>query len=77
MIAMHENDPPRTPGPAKIRYEQGNYRVLWPGTFVVCAVSGERIPLDDLRYWNVERQEAYATAEISFMRAQALSREGA
>jgi len=42
-----------------------NYRVLSPGDHVICAVSGERIPLDHLRYWSVARQEAYASAEIS------------
>jgi hypothetical protein len=73
---MNENGSQSAPGPAKVRFEQGHYRVLWPGAFVLCAVSGARIPLDDLRYWNVERQEAYATAEISFARAQALSRGG-
>jgi len=41
------------------------FRVLVPGDHVVCAKSGERIPLEDLRYWNVARQEAYATPEIA------------
>ena len=39
--------------------------MLVSGDHVVCAVSGEAIPLDDLRYWSVAKQEAYATAEIS------------
>jgi hypothetical protein len=41
------------------------YRVLSQGDHVVCAVSGEKIPLDALRYWSNARQEAYATAEIA------------
>ncbi len=51
--------------PARVHYMANAFRVLSPGDHVVCAVSGERIPLDNLRYWSVERQEAYATAEIA------------
>lgn len=51
--------------PARIHYMAGTFRVLSPGDHVVCAVTGTRIPLDELRYWSVERQEAYASAEAS------------
>ena len=51
--------------PAKLHYLAGTFRVLSPGDHVVCAVTGQPIPLDALRYWSVERQEAYATAEAS------------
>ena len=51
--------------PAKLHYLANNFRMLSPGDHVLCAVSGERIPLDQLRYWSVARQEAYATADIS------------
>ena len=44
---------------AKVRYSTPDYSVLSPGTHVLCAVTGERIALDDLKYWSVERQEAY------------------
>jgi hypothetical protein len=50
---------------AKIHYMANAFRVLVPGDHVVCAVSGERIPLDVLRYWSVARQEPYASAEIA------------
>jgi hypothetical protein len=50
---------------ARLHYMPGTFRVLSPGDHVVCAVTGRRIPLDDLRYWSVARQEAYATAEAS------------
>ena len=53
---------------AKLKFVQGDFRVVVPGSFVRCAVSGEEIALDDLKYWNVERQEAYATAEIAVKR---------
>lgn len=53
---------------AKVRYDDGDFKVLTPGEFVRCAVSGQQILLNDLRYWNVERQEPYATAEIATRR---------
>ena len=49
-------------GEAKLQYLDGDFRVVAPGTYVICAVSGERIPLDELKYWSVDRQEAYADA---------------
>jgi hypothetical protein len=51
--------------PARVHYLAGTFRVLSPGDHVVCAVTGRTIPLEELRYWSVERQEAYATAEAS------------
>lgn len=51
--------------PARLRYGPNAFRVLSPGDHVLCAVTGEAIPLDTLRYWSVARQEAYASAEIS------------
>lgn len=47
---------------AKLNYMANGFRVLVPGDHVVCAISGAAIALDDLRYWSVERQEAYASA---------------
>jgi hypothetical protein len=55
-------------GEARLRYLDGEFQVLSPGDFVRCAVTGEPIALPDLRYWSVELQEAYASAEISFQR---------
>lgn len=50
---------------AKIYYESGDYRVVRPGDFVRCAVTGASIPLEELRYWSAERQEAYLSpAEV-------------
>lgn len=57
-----------TPLPATLHYGDGEFAVLKPGPFVLCAVSGRAIPLETLRYWSVERQEAY------FSPAEALSR---
>ena len=55
-------------GEAKVKYLDGEVQVLTPGDFVRCAVTGRSIPLDDLRYWNVELQEAYADAASSLKR---------
>lgn len=51
---------------ATLRYGTPEFTVVRPGTFVTCAVTGQRIPLDELRYWSVERQEAYVDAAASF-----------
>ncbi len=45
---------------ATVRYGDGDLTVLRPGRYVICAVSGKRIALDALRYWNPKVQEAYA-----------------
>ena len=57
-------------GEAKLRYLDGDYDVLVPGAYVLCAVTGTQIPLDALRYWSVDLQEAYATPEIANKRMQ-------
>ena len=44
---------------AKIKYLPNNYQILEEGDHVVCAISGKKIPLEKLTYWNVELQEAY------------------
>jgi hypothetical protein len=51
--------------PARLHYMANGFRVLAPGDHVICAVSGEPIAIDALRYWSVARQEAYASAEIA------------
>ena len=51
--------------PARLHYMAGTFRVLSPGDHVVCAITARTIPLEELRYWSVERQEAYASAEAS------------
>lgn len=50
---------------ALIRYDTPEYHVLRPGDYVVCAVTFEHIPLADLKYWSVDRQEAYKDAAAS------------
>jgi len=53
---------------ARIRYLDGDFQVLSPGSFVRCAVTGDSIPLDELKYWSVARQEPYADAAASLKR---------
>ncbi len=53
---------------AVIEYYSGDYRVVRDGTHVVCAVTGVDIPLDALRYWSFEVQEAYATPDAMLKR---------
>lgn len=54
--------------PATLSYGPNGFRMLSSGHFVICAVTGEKIPLEALRYWSVERQEPYASAEIATRR---------
>ena len=54
-----------TDRPARLHYMANGFRVLAPGDHVVCSVSGARIPLDMLRYWDVARQAPYATPQIA------------
>lgn len=54
-----------TDRPARLHFMANGFRVLAPGDHVVCAGSGARIALDDLRYWSVARQEAYASAALA------------
>ena len=50
-------------GEADLKYLDGDFRVVKPGAFVRCAVTGVAIPLEELKYWSVETQEAYASPE--------------
>lgn len=50
---------------ARIHFLAGSFRLLTDGDHVVCAVTDARIPLNELRYWSVERQEPYVDADAS------------
>jgi len=58
-------------GEAEVKYLDGDFRVLKPGAFVRCAVTGVAIPLEELKYWSVDRQEAYATPDAVLKRMAA------
>ncbi len=55
-------------GEAVVEYLDSNLRLVKPGAYVRCAVTDEPIPLDQLKYWSVERQEAYAGPEAVLQR---------
>ncbi len=55
-------------GEAKLRYLDGEFQILSPGGFVRCAVTGQPIAIENLRYWSVELQEPYADAAASLQR---------
>jgi hypothetical protein len=55
---------------AKLHYGDGEFAILKPGRYVLCAVTGVKIPLDHLRYWSVPLQEAYASPAEALKRWQ-------
>ena len=44
---------------ARLKYFPNNFEIVEEGDHVVCAISGKKIPLEKLNYWNVDEQEAY------------------
>ena len=56
--------------PARVHYMAGTFRVLSNGDHVICAVTRVKIPLQELKYWSVERQEPYADAGASLKAEQ-------
>lgn len=62
--------------PASLHYESGSYRILAPGDHVLCAVTQQRIPLANLRYWSHELQEAYFNADIASTRYAEMRAKG-
>ena len=57
-------------GEAEVKYLDGDFRVVRPGAFVRCAVTGVAIPLEELKYWSVDLQEAYASPQAVLRRLQ-------
>ncbi len=53
---------------ATLLYGPNGFRVIRPGHFVTCAVSGMSVPLEELRYWSVDLQEAYASPDLATRR---------
>ncbi|MEM1021840.1 MAG: DUF2093 domain-containing protein [Pseudomonadota bacterium] len=58
---------------AKLFYTISSFRVVQPGDYVICAVTGKRIALQNLRYWNADRQEAYIDGPTSTARHDELA----
>ena len=75
---MNVHDPKFAADPelAQVIYGDGEFKVVRGGRYVRCAVSGARIPLDALRYWNPVVQEAYAGPKEALARWQELQAKG-
>jgi hypothetical protein len=56
---------------AKLKYQPNNFKVIEDGDHVICAISGKKISIERLNYWNVELQEAYFSyVEASYKREE-------
>ena len=62
MLNRYDRPPPMA-GEAEVKFLDGDFRIVRPGAFVRCAVTGVPIPLEELKYWSVDLQEAYASPE--------------
>ena len=60
---------------AKIKYLPNNFEIIDPGDYVVCAVSGKKINLENLTYWNVELQEPYYSYQEASIKREANSKK--
>jgi hypothetical protein len=56
-------------GEAEVKFLDGDFRIVRPGAFVRCAVTGVPIPIEELKYWSVDLQEAYASPDAVIRRA--------
>jgi len=57
-------------GEAEVKFLDGDFRIVRPGAFVRCAVTSVPIPLEELKYWSVDFQEAYSSPEAVLQRLQ-------
>ena len=60
---------------AKLKYLPNNFEVLEVGDYVICAVSGKDVKLEELNYWNVELQEAYYSYKEAFLKRELLNKK--
>jgi len=65
---LNRFDPYPSGAEAEVRFLDGDFRIIRPGRYVRCAVTGAPIAIEELRYWSVEHQEAYATPEAVLKR---------
>ena len=59
---------------AKIKYLPNNFQIIEAGDYVECAVSGKKIKIEKLTYWNVELQEAYFSYEEAFIKREKINK---
>lgn len=67
MLNRYDRSSPMN-GEAEVRYLDGDFRVVKPGAYVRCAVTGQAIPLEEVKYWSVDLQEAYVSPEAVMQR---------
>ncbi len=60
---------------AKIKYLPNNFQIIEAGDYVICAVSGKQIKIENLNYWNVELQEAYFSYKEAFQKREKIIKE--
>ena len=60
---------------AKLKFNPNNFEIIQDGDYVVCAVSGKKIPLNKLTYWNVELQEPYFSPKEAQERNEELNKK--
>ncbi len=60
---------------AKIKYLPNNFKIIEPGDYVICAVSGKPINLENLNYWNVDLQEPYFSYKEAFQKKESLNKK--
>lgn len=65
---LMDRQPPQTGVEAQVRFLDGDFRILKPGAFVRCAVTGDPIPIEELHYWDVDLQEAYRDPQAKLQR---------
>tara|TARA_Y100000590_G_scaffold470400_1_gene664540 strand:- start:5430 stop:5651 length:222 start_codon:yes stop_codon:yes gene_type:complete len=60
---------------AILKYKHGEFDVLKDGSFVYCAITGNKINIDDLKYWNVDKQEAYDSPQSAVTASESYSKD--
>ena len=60
---------------AKLKFKPNNFEIVEEGDYVICAVSGKSISLNQLTYWNVELQEAYFSPKEAQQRYEELNKK--
>ena len=60
---------------AKLKYGPNTFEVIENGNYVICAISGKKIPLDKLTYWNVDLQEAYFSPKETQIKFEELKKK--
>ena len=60
---------------AKIKYLANNFQVIEAGDYVECAITGKKIEIENLTYWNVELQEAYFSYKEAFEKREELNKK--